>query len=128
MIEKYNHEGLLCVSLHPNKEISKLIVNEVATISGRSLNQLTKWAEDGLLIDANVDKIKKVLIGSQFNSAKSEYLISLLDNAKIGKSFNKKQMLGIETFIKREKKREITKFETTVNLLKSKMKMAKSKL
>lgn len=128
VIEKYNHEGLLCVSLHPNKEISKLIVNEVATISGRSLNQLTKWAEDGLLIDANVDKIKKVLIGSQFNSAKSEYLISLLDNAKIDKNFNKKQMLGIETFIKREKKREITKFETTVNLLKSKMKMAKSKL
>lgn len=37
-------------------------------------------------------------------------------------------MLGIETFIKREKKREITKFETTVNLLKCKMKMSKSKL
>lgn len=128
VIEKYNHEGLLCVSLHPNKKINKLIVNEIATISGRNLNQLIKWVEDGLLIDANVDKIKKVSNCSQFNSAKSEYLISLLDNAKIGKSFNKKQMLGIETFIKREKKREITKFETTVNLLKSKMKMAKSKL
>jgi len=47
------------------------------------------------LIDANVDK-KKVLIGSRFNSAKSEYLISLLDNAKIGKFFSKKQLSGLK--------------------------------
>lgn len=87
--ERQNHEGLICVSLHPNKAINKTTINEIATISGRNIDQLIKWAEDGRLIDGNTEKTKKVLIGSRFNSMKSEYLMSLLDTAKIKKDSEK---------------------------------------
>lgn len=88
VIEKSNNEGLLCVALHPEEKINKIVVSEIATIGGRRLEQLTNWAESKLTIDSNIEKIKKVLIGSQFNSAKSEYLISLLEKAKIEKEID----------------------------------------
>ena len=83
IIENSNDEGVLCCSLHTDKKVEKIYINEIASIHGRRLNQLVKWAEDGCLIDGDKDKTRKVFSGSQFNSAQSEYLLSLLDTAKL---------------------------------------------
>ncbi|MBO7054850.1 MAG: hypothetical protein J6W37_05655 [Bacteroidales bacterium] len=85
IVEKSNDEGVLCVSLHTNKSANKILINEIASIHGRRVNQITKWVEDGFLLMANQDKAKKVFRGSRFNSVQSEYLLSLIDNANIEK-------------------------------------------
>lgn len=89
IIEKQNEEGIICVSLHPNKEIDKIEVTEIASIHGRNLDQLINWCENNALLYGNSNKTKKVLICSQFNSTKSEYLMSLIDNTKVVKEFIK---------------------------------------
>lgn len=85
IIEKQNEEGIICVSLHPNKEIDKIEVTEIASIHGRNLDQLINWCENNALLYGNSNKTKKVLICSQFNSTKSEYLLLLINNANIEK-------------------------------------------
>ncbi|MBO4372755.1 MAG: hypothetical protein J5826_07485 [Bacteroidales bacterium] len=85
IVEKSNNEGVLCISLHTNKSANKILINEIASIHGRRVNQITKWVEDGFLLMANQDKAKKVFRGSRFNSVQSEYLLSLIDNANIEK-------------------------------------------
>ncbi|MBR5971294.1 MAG: hypothetical protein IK017_01415 [Paludibacteraceae bacterium] len=79
-------EGFLCCSIHPNYKINKLLVNNIASIHGRRITQLIDWCENGLLIDSNIDKTKKILSDSCLNDSKCEYLISLLDNAKLNKN------------------------------------------
>lgn len=85
IIEKQNEEGIICISLHPNKEIDKIEVTEIASIHGRNLDQLINWCENNALLYGNSNKTKKVLICSQFNSTKSEYLLLLINNANIEK-------------------------------------------
>ncbi|MBR6266345.1 MAG: hypothetical protein IKR66_07130 [Bacteroidales bacterium] len=85
IIEKQNEEGIICISLHPNKEIDKIEVTEIASIHGRNLDQLINWCESNVLLYGNSEKTKKVLICSQFNSTKSEYLLLLINNANIEK-------------------------------------------
>ncbi len=80
VVEKKNHEGLLCVTMYTDAKIKKVVVNEIATISGRNLNQLIKWTEDGYLIDWDSKKLWEVLSDSCFNCSKCEYLLSLLNN------------------------------------------------
>ena len=94
IIENSNDEGVLCCSLHTDKKVEKIYINEIASIHGRRLNQLVKWAEDGCLIDGDKDKTRKVFSGSQFNSAQSEYLLSLLDTAKLKQKNQNTKGLG----------------------------------
>ena len=95
IVENINDEGVLCCSLHTDKKVEKIYINEIASIHGRRLNQLVRWAEDGCLIDGDKEKTRKVFSGSQFNSAQSEYLLSLLDTAKLNKkNQSSKNILG----------------------------------
>lgn len=60
-------------------------MTEIASIHGRNLDQLINWCESNVLLYGNSEKTKKVLICSQFNSTKSEYLLLLINNANIEK-------------------------------------------
>mgnify|MGYP006352611389 FL=1 len=89
VIEKTNEEGFLCCSVHPEYKINKLLVNDIASIHGRRITQLTDWCENGLLVNSNIEKTKKILSDSCLNDSKCEYLLSLLDTANIKKDSEK---------------------------------------
>ena len=81
--EREGNEGLLCVILYINEVINKIEVNNIASIHFRNINSLIKWTEDGYLIDSDIDKTKKIFSDSWHNASKCEYLLSLLDDAKV---------------------------------------------
>lgn len=83
--DKHNDEGLLSVALSPNKKINKTIVSEIKSIGGRNVNQIGKYITNGSMLYCNREKIEKVLSDSWFDSSKCEYLLSLLDDAKLAK-------------------------------------------
>jgi len=78
IIERENHEGLLCCSVHPDKKINRMLINEIASIHGRNIMQLVRWVEDGLLMAVQIEKTEKILSDSGFDSPKSKHLLGLL--------------------------------------------------
>lgn len=73
IVEKSNNEGLLCCTLKEDK-VDKLLLNEITSIHGRRLSQITKWIEEDYLIDCNLEKTKKVIRDSGFNCRQCNYL------------------------------------------------------
>ena len=99
--EREGSEGLLCVILYINEVINKIEVNNIASIHFRNINSLIKWTEDGCLIDSDIDKTKKIFSDSWHNASKCEYLLSLLDDAKVKHNSelaknNGKNLQGVE--------------------------------
>jgi len=86
ILEKENHEGLLCCSIHLDKKINQMVVSEIASIHGRNINQLINWVNNDLLIDAQTKKIEKIFSDSGFNSPKSKNLLDLIISANINKN------------------------------------------
>lgn len=60
-------------------ELRLLNLSKQKSLDGRNVDQLTYWINNNTLIDGNIDKTKKMLSGSQFNSAQSEHLLRLLN-------------------------------------------------
>ncbi len=83
IVGRVNAEGLLCVCLHPNRKANKIEINEIASIHGRNIEQLGLWANLGLLIDGKREKTEKVLQWLAVTSAKSEHLLSKIDEANM---------------------------------------------
>ena len=83
-------DSLLCCTIYVNQEIN-IAVNNIASIHPRDIEQLTNWNHNGLLKKmCDIDKIKKVVIGSRFNCTKcNNFLLSLLDTAKVKKDSEK---------------------------------------
>lgn len=100
LIEKTNHEGFLIVGIHINKEFQKIEVNEIATIHGRTVDQLIRWIESDLMIFANKQKIEDLIIGSQINSAKSNKILDLLSKYT---NKNENSSLGSATILEQNK-------------------------
>ncbi|MBQ3618190.1 MAG: hypothetical protein II939_08510, partial [Bacteroidales bacterium] len=92
--ERKNNEGYLCVVIYINKKINKIEINNIASIHYRNINSLIKWCEENYLIDSNIEKCKKVFSGSCHNDSKFEYLLSLLDTAKLKQKNQNTKGLG----------------------------------
>lgn len=86
IVEDYNHEGLLSIAIHIDVHVNYVIneVNKIASISGRRLSQLNLYLDDGgLLYKSDTKRIKDFFIGSQFNSAQSEKILSRIQRYKM---------------------------------------------
>lgn len=92
--ERKNNEGYLCVVIYINEKINKIEINNIASIHYRNINSLIKWCEENYLIDSNIEKCKKVFSGSCHNDSKFEYLLSLLDTAKLKQKNQNTKGLG----------------------------------